>query len=465
MGMLKAKVGADWVPVSAGGGSSGGTGTDEVWVGPDDPIVAAPTIELWYDSDAAAPSFDETMRWNTAWGQITKVALTTTFTTTAPHTTAQSTGLTATIAETAGRRLKITTQTSPYPAGADNGMAFRVMRNGVVQEQWYIPADALDPNTSFPLTHVFTLDAVGGSATYTLELFATTTNTAVADFGAGAAPRMMLIEDIGPVGGAAMVPNPITPADRWNTAWGVAAVGSFVPADGGTLAANASLTSTINLTALQGRRYRLTCLVRAITQQGSPAGYTGVFFALYDKGVQGPDRYNVYPIPSQGYANFHSVWVFNGDGAAHSWDVRNSGTPLTVFPQSGAIWMVEDIGPIGTYVASTPPFPAWTPVTFQNGWSDYEATRNVRYRIIGDLVYIQGLMKGGTMTYNTPAFTLPAGYRPRADTAFPSLMNGGIANVWIAANGVVSVAPHPGASSGATNAYVYMDLPPFQAVQ
>jgi len=34
-----------------GSGGGGGTGTDEVWIGPDDPIVANPTIELWVDSD------------------------------------------------------------------------------------------------------------------------------------------------------------------------------------------------------------------------------------------------------------------------------------------------------------------------------------------------------------------------------------------------------------------------------
>jgi hypothetical protein len=32
------------------------TGTDEVWVGPDDPIPTNPTIELWWDSDAPTPA-------------------------------------------------------------------------------------------------------------------------------------------------------------------------------------------------------------------------------------------------------------------------------------------------------------------------------------------------------------------------------------------------------------------------
>jgi hypothetical protein len=30
----------------------GGTGTDEVWIGTDDPIASHPTIELWFDTDA-----------------------------------------------------------------------------------------------------------------------------------------------------------------------------------------------------------------------------------------------------------------------------------------------------------------------------------------------------------------------------------------------------------------------------
>jgi len=39
-----------WVGVQPGGG--GGDGADEVWIGSDDPLN--PTIELWYDSDAAS---------------------------------------------------------------------------------------------------------------------------------------------------------------------------------------------------------------------------------------------------------------------------------------------------------------------------------------------------------------------------------------------------------------------------
>jgi len=50
MPTLKALINGAWVPVSSGGG--GGAETDEVWIGPDDPIAANPLAELWYDTDA-----------------------------------------------------------------------------------------------------------------------------------------------------------------------------------------------------------------------------------------------------------------------------------------------------------------------------------------------------------------------------------------------------------------------------
>lgn len=46
-----------WVGTGVVGGGGGTGGTDEVWIGPDDPIATNPTIELWYDTDASAPAF------------------------------------------------------------------------------------------------------------------------------------------------------------------------------------------------------------------------------------------------------------------------------------------------------------------------------------------------------------------------------------------------------------------------
>lgn len=41
---------------TGGGDGGGGTGIDEVWVGPDDPRLANPAIEIWYDTDAVGPT-------------------------------------------------------------------------------------------------------------------------------------------------------------------------------------------------------------------------------------------------------------------------------------------------------------------------------------------------------------------------------------------------------------------------
>ena len=51
MGVLYARVAGAWVPVVASGG-----GSNEVYVGTDDPIVTYPDAEIWYDTDA--PTYD-----------------------------------------------------------------------------------------------------------------------------------------------------------------------------------------------------------------------------------------------------------------------------------------------------------------------------------------------------------------------------------------------------------------------
>jgi hypothetical protein len=56
---------------------------------------------------------------------------------------------------------------------------------------------------------------------------------------------------------------------------------------------------------------------------------------------------------------------------------------------------------------------AWINVTFQNAWVNFGGTwQTVQYRRIGDLVYLRGVAKSGTVGAGTPVFTLPVGYRP-----------------------------------------------------
>lgn len=52
----------------------------------------------------------------------------------------------------------------------------------------------------------------------------------------------------------------------------------------------------------------------------------------------------------------------------------------------------------------------WIYPTLQNGWVAYDDDRRFKYRKIGDVVYIQGSIKGGT--HRSVICTLPEGFRP-----------------------------------------------------
>jgi hypothetical protein len=63
-------------------------------------------------------------------------------------------------------------------------------------------------------------------------------------------------------------------------------------------------------------------------------------------------------------------------------------------------------GPAGTL-----PTPPWIAPTFQNSWRAFAAGWSTPgYRKIGDIVYLRGMVTGGTSP--STAFTLPAGYIP-----------------------------------------------------
>lgn len=64
--------------------------------------------------------------------------------------------------------------------------------------------------------------------------------------------------------------------------------------------------------------------------------------------------------------------------------------------------------------ADAPPAPpSWTSVTFQNSWTNVgSGYQDARYCKVGGVVYVEGLIKSGTI--GLAAFTLPVGFRPAA---------------------------------------------------
>lgn len=98
----------------------------------------------------------------------------------------------------------------------------------------------------------------------------------------------------------------------------------------------------------------------------------------------------------------------------------------------------------------------WLTPTMENGWVDYDSTwAPVRYRKIGNIVFLRGLIKNGTLAQNM--FVLPAGYRPLINLLFAcesadvlcrmnvnstgAVVNGaGGTTTWISLNNIVFVA-------------------------
>jgi hypothetical protein len=209
----KAFIGGTWVTVGA-------VSPNEVFVGPSDPLPADPQVELWYDSDAVAPSVPggvgipgggatgqvltkaSATSFDAAWanaprGLIASHTLATVFVTTSSHMTAQDEGLTVTFTEVAGRNLRFTVAVQPYVSGGANGLRYSLARNGVIARSWDLPIEATSANVSLSTTFTHFAVAAGGAATWKVQLQALNSNTAVNSYAIAAVPRCLFVEDVG----------------------------------------------------------------------------------------------------------------------------------------------------------------------------------------------------------------------------------------------------------------------------
>jgi hypothetical protein len=81
----------------------------------------------------------------------------------------------------------------------------------------------------------------------------------------------------------------------------------------------------------------------------------------------------------------------------------------------------------------------WIDVTYQNGWGTLVAPNFVGAQYAKDIsnrVYLRGLMYNGAV--GSPAFTLPAGYRPAYTNLFAVISNDALGKVDVKNNGDVT---------------------------
>lgn len=126
-------------------------------------------------------------------------SLTSAFVTAGSHTTYQDEGLTKTVAETAGRRLKFTLIVAPYVSGGTNSIVYALLRGAVGIHEWFVPIEAM--STALPhmmtFTHTEVVASSAGASVFKVQLKANTNNTAVNSYGAAVSARQLIIEDTG----------------------------------------------------------------------------------------------------------------------------------------------------------------------------------------------------------------------------------------------------------------------------
>ena len=227
-------------------------------------------------------------------------------------------------------------------------------------------------------------------------------------------------------GGGLYVANP-------NNALGIVAMGATKKWVGVPLSAGLTrATDNLVFTSQVGRRYRLVCQIRALYPNPT-TGYA--ILAATGLGIATNSRFCVLT------AQFDAIdieIIFDGQGAAGTYyvDLTLQSASVAFSDEQTSCFYIEDVGPNGSPalpIPTTPP--AWTAPTFQNGWSQYAGYTQVGYRKIGDMVYLRGLITGGTN--NAAMFTLPVGFRPPWHGHFAVNNNNALATVSVSNAGLV----------------------------
>lgn len=443
MPTLKARIGGAWVPV--GGGSS----ASEVEVSPSDPIGTNPSAELWYDSDAPAALSDD-LRWNTAWGVV--ATETTSLTVTDGTAVANNVVLCGINGLTlvSGRRYRLTFQIRAMESGGTSGaFVANLAKNGSLmtpgQAVWFQNQGNYESTV-----WTFNLTGDGSTANYTIianNVLGTTLKVHLS----GPAGNILIVEDIGPVAGTVPAMPPNTDA-RWNTAWGVVAVDGPNFTDVSIVNnTSGAVVSSLTFAPVAGRRYRASfqgtgvftvanMFIMRLAHYGAStmlaeqrfttdAANTQVTISAFADSM-------VFTAPSvtlQAVAYSYGGGTLNINGATYASPWR---------------FVVEDVGPVAGAVPIPNPTPAWTAVTFQNGWVNYGAPlMGVAYRLVGDKVEVRGAASNPTpIAQDTQSviFTLPVGHRPSGLLMFPAVFgdagSGGAGRVDVAADGSVTVS-------------------------
>jgi len=347
-----------------------------------------------------------TVRWNSAWGQVAGGSMSGGTVVIAANTIL---GQVSNVPTVAGRRYRFQVYIRAMTSGGNGAFdtvlkvdgagnidvwATNVTAYGNTLLSWLVTGDG---NTH---TYAAQVGTVSGSAV-----------TAYVD-----AASWVLLEDIGPVTPASIAPPTAGPrVVASGNALGIVAMGAL-DTTVGAMSASTQYRLTTGLTCFTaaGRRYRITFVIRALS---TPTNNYVVATCWRDGAGQYPtmgDRYQ--GVINYGYQQLNAQWYFDGDDLTHTWDVylqTGAASVVQAYPAPGGLHYIEDVGPNTSPALPIPATnPPWTAITPLNGWLA-QGTSEVQpgYRKVGDIVQLKGaITAGASAALNQTAFTLPAGF-------------------------------------------------------
>ena len=124
--------------------------------------------------------------------------LTSTFTTSATHTTFQDEGLTLSVSYQGGRILRVSLNVHAYAGGGTQTVNYQVLRTSTSVLQAITPNLFVASATSFCYSRVFNGPATAATETFKVQIKAGTANASVSSYGDANFVRHLVVEDLGP---------------------------------------------------------------------------------------------------------------------------------------------------------------------------------------------------------------------------------------------------------------------------
>jgi hypothetical protein len=129
-------------------------------------------------------------------------AVTSNFTTSATHTTFQDvTGLTCSATYEANRMLRVNVTLAPYCSGGVQAVQYQILRGATIVAYIDFPSEGLAAGVAFSVSRAIILEgpSTAGTDTFKVQMRASSSNTAVNNYGNNVFPGRIIVEDLGAV--------------------------------------------------------------------------------------------------------------------------------------------------------------------------------------------------------------------------------------------------------------------------